>query len=441
MRRTVFALGSLLTLSLVSVGCAPPEDSVPEQKQEKTAEAEAPIYYGTDDLAHDAVVFLYSEQGFACSGTIIARNGGTAWVLTAAHCDGMDWVVQDDDIGCFFNNPNACDNYWQVDAQTVNPNYNPNDIGAGYDFSIIQFSGADANTPVIPAATNPDGLAGNSQVDIVGYGETETGNSSDVRQHIAKPIVQLDSNLMYFSQTGTSGGACSGDSGGPAIFNGEVVGVTSFGSENCSGNMAFGASGRVQFVANWIAMVTGGTVVENCDTCFEDEVQSPNGDCAPQVDACFNNTACEQLNTCLGGCNGNSTCIQNCANTAGNTAVNLYNAIFDCWCVSCATLCADECDPGSSNTSTGNGLTTSATTGAGGNGAGGAPAAGGGGPNGSDGGSSSNGDGGNAAEDGGDDGCGCSTVGAPERSSSLGWLGLAFASVVVARSRRRVARG
>ena len=361
MRRTVFALGSLLTVSLVSVGCAPPEDSVPEQKQEKTAETEAPIYYGTDDLNNDAVVFLYSEQGFACSGTIISKNGGTAYVLTAGHCNGMDWVVQDDDIGCFFSNPNNCDDVWPVDQQTVHPNYNPNDVAAGFDFSIIRFSGADANTPVIPAATSPDGLVGSpangTQVDISGYGETQTGNSSDVRQHITKRIVALDSSLMEFNQEGTTGGACSGDSGGPAIFNGEVVGVTSFGSEFCSGNNAVGFSGRVASVYNgFIAPIIGGQVVENCDTCFEDEVQSPSGDCAPEVNACFDNPACADLNTCLGTCNNNATCIQNCANAAGDAAVNQYNAIFDCWCVSCATLCADECDPGSSNTSSGNGL-------------------------------------------------------------------------------------
>ena len=433
MRRTVFALGSLLTVSL-GVGCAPPEDSAPEQ-QEQAPEPGAQIYYGDNDTANDAVVFLYSNQGYACSGTIIAKNGGTAYVLTAAHCDGMDYVIQDDDISCAFNNPNACDNIWDVSSQVVHPNYNGN-AGDGYDFSIITITGA-SSAPVIPVTTTPDGVGMNSQVTIVGYGETETGESSDVRQQITMPVAQVYSLFLEFDQE--DGGACHGDSGGPAIFNGKVVGVTSFGGDSCAGNGAFGYDGRVAAVYNWIAGITGAAVVENCDTCFADEVQSQGGQCAPQVDACLGNNACNSLAACIGECTTNA-CVQGCANDSTQAAIDMYNAIFDCWCVACATLCSDECDSGNTTTSTGNGLptgpssTTGVSTGAGG---GGAPViVGGGAPNGSGGGSGNEG-GADAVEDGGGDGCGCATVGAPERSSSLGLLGLALASVVVARRRRR----
>jgi len=434
MRPIVLALGTLLTASLVSLGCAPPDDSEPAPQQQQPEAAQPQIYGGSNDNSNDAVVYLYSEQGFACTGTIIAKNGSTAYVLTAAHCNGMDWVVQDDNISCFFNGGANCDGVWQVAEQTVHPNYN-GDAGDGYDFSVIRFSGADAGTPVIPAATSPDGVSVGTQVDIVGYGETESGQSSDQRLHVQMPVDEVYTLFLRFDQTGGEG-SCSGDSGGPALFNNTVVGVTSFGDQNCT---QFGFDGRVAAVYNgFIAPIIGGAVTENCDTCFEDEVNSPSGDCAPQVDACFGNAGCASLAECIGPCT-TGACVQACADASNNASIDLYNAIFDCWCVSCATLCTEECDPGTGTTSSsGNGLPTGpGTTGVGG----GAAAAGGGNAGGApsgNGGDSNGGASGDNAEDGDSSSCGCKTVGAPTgaNQSALGLLGLALVGVFVARRRR-----
>ena len=54
-----------------------------------TAEAEAPIVYGTPDTIHTAVVALlapFAGSYSACSGTVVQVSGGLGDVLTAAHC-------------------------------------------------------------------------------------------------------------------------------------------------------------------------------------------------------------------------------------------------------------------------------------------------------------------------------------------------------------------
>ena len=96
MRRAVFALPVLVAASVLTPGCEV-EDSA--YVGEKVVEAEAKIIGGTPDTTHKAVVFVFDEnQGAACSGTIIHKNGSTAWVLTAAHCEGMDVVAQANDV-------------------------------------------------------------------------------------------------------------------------------------------------------------------------------------------------------------------------------------------------------------------------------------------------------------------------------------------------------
>lgn len=410
-----------------------------EQKQEEaTKEKESPILGGSADNGNDAVVLLLSEQGAACTGTIIAVSGNTGYVLTAGHCDGMDYIIQDDNVACLNND--TCDAVYFTDTQTVHPEYNGNNIDHGYDFSIIRFSNA-SGAPVIPAASS-DGLNNDSNVELSGFGVTESGNSSDQRLHVTMSVDYLATNeendpvFVVFDQGNGSGngiGTCSGDSGGPGLFNGKVVAVTSFGDENCND---VGVSGRVQAVYNdFIAPIIGGQVIENCDTCFDGAVNSPNGACAGEVEACLNAPACSSLIECLNGCT-TETCQQGCldANPGGQ---NGFVAIIDCYCTACAGPCSQEC--GTENPTTTTTTTTSTSTGNSMNGGDGANSANGGsgsGANSGDGGSSADGED-DAVEDGdSEDGCGCRLGSKPNESNA--WFGLVGAGLAIgAMSRRR----
>lgn len=423
MRR--LALFPLLSLSIVA--CAVPGPGEEEQNtEENVAQEEQPIVGGTIDTANDAVVFLASQQG-GCTGTIIAKNGSTGYVLTAAHCVNLEYIVQDDNLDCL--ETDSCDNFWYVDEQFYHPDYEGND----YDFSILRFIGADASTPVIPAASAPDGIANGQMVEHSGYGLTEGGQPTNNRRHVTTPIKAFDSTLIQFDQGNGNGGGigtCNGDSGGPGIRNGKVVGVVSFGDEFCNDE---GYDGRVAAVYNdFIAPIIGGQVVETCDTCFEAEVNQPSGECYPQVEDCIANDECEALITCINGCGSSQSCANECyADNPGGQAG--LNAIVDCYCTACADVCQDECG-GSTTTTT----TTTATTGAGGGTSEGGASASGGASN--EGGALNEGGGAEERDGDGDesDGCGCATVGAERKHGTwFGLAGLVVAGAAATRRRRR----
>jgi len=63
-----------------------------------TATIGEPIIHGAVDTTHGAVVaVINTTMGFSCSGTVIAVDGVTAVVLTAAHCAPADIVLTGDD--------------------------------------------------------------------------------------------------------------------------------------------------------------------------------------------------------------------------------------------------------------------------------------------------------------------------------------------------------
>lgn len=435
-------------LLLAAAGCAvedPGTGPGETQKQEEpTKQKEEAILGGSADNANDAVVFLLDEdQGGACTGTIIAVNGNTGYVLTAGHCSGMDYIVQDDNIACLNND--TCDGIYLVDSgpggDTAHPQFNGNNIDHGYDFRILRFQNA-SGAPVIPAASS-DGLNNNSNIELSGYGLTESGNTSDQRLHVTMSVDYLATNeendpvFVVFDQGNGSGngiGTCNGDSGGPGIFNGKVVAVTSFGDENCND---VGVSGRVQAVYNdFIAPIIGGQVIENCDTCFDGAVNSPNGACADEVQACLNAPACNSLIECINGCS-NETCQQNCLdeNPGGQSGLA---GIIDCYCTACAGPCSEECGTENPTTTTTTTTTTTSTGNSmnGGDGGNSANGGSGSGANSGDGGSSADGED-DAAEDGdSEDGCGCRLGSKPNDANA--WFGLVGAGLAIgAMSRRR----
>ncbi len=436
MRPTLLALVLASSVPVVlSYGCAvEPDDPRTHERVDKGDEA---IIGGTLDTQNQAVVWLYDEgSGSACSGTVIGKNGSIAWVLTAGHCNGMDYAIQANDFtDCFGMGNPGCLGVFSVTMDTPHPSWD-GDPGNGFDFRILQVTGA-AGASVIPPASNPDGISIGTAVEVSGFGMTYFGDQNNSeRRHVTETVEDLYSNFIFADQNDGTG-SCQGDSGGPMIYNGTVVGVTSFGDQTCAD---YGGYGRVQAVyTNWIAPIIGAPVMPNCDDCFQSAIQ-PAGACGPTWSACLNNQDCLDLLACFDTCS-TQACYNTCAGQHP-TGTDLYVATIDCACAACATECADECQ--SSSTSTGPGPGAGPTTGVSvGTGAGGAAGAGGnGGVGGStgEGAAPSSGSGKNDDDDGDDEGqvidsCACSAPGEP-RSAAAGWLGLGAAALVAARLAR-----
>jgi MYXO-CTERM domain-containing protein len=426
------AIAPLFLIAAPLTGCEqdPAPSDVLDPDVDSTHEE---IFGGAVDTANNyrAVVWLYDENGgFSCSGTIIASNGSTAYVLTAGHCTNMTVAAIARD---YYDCPQGpgCEAVFSVvpGSQVVHPSYDNNNPQNGYDFSLLRISGA-SGVPVIPAASSPDGLSVGASAVQVGFGKTQSDPMNSERRFVTVDVDQIYGQppLIYHNQTDGKG-TCSGDSGGPTIFNGHVVGVTSFGDEFCATD---GYSGRVSAVYNgFIAPYINAPVTETCDTCFADEVNQPAGQCYANVEACLNDTACSALVDCLNPCTTDA-CVQACANASTAAAIGKYNAIFDCACTACSTLCAAECANPTTSSGTGStgpgGLTTS-------NGSGGASGAGGASGSGGDSSASGNADGETATTRSAQN-CNCATPGAPA-GSPYAALGLAGAALAMGAMRRR----
>ncbi len=439
-------------VATLSGGCAvePPRDA-----PAPVASAEQPILGGTvDNVNHATVALAPSNSQAICSGTIIAKNGGTGYVLTAAHCIKGDphssgfpnnppppiaVVLQANDYSnCFQGGtPALCDAVYQVVSAKVHPGFPTAQIPMNQsivnDFAILTFTGATAATPVVPAVGN-DGLVVGQNLELSGYGLTSYPNGfTTQRRHVTTPVNQLYGLQIEFDQT-SGKGSCNGDSGGPAyeLVGGQqsVVGVTSFGDQGCA---QIGVYGRVQAVYNGFIAPTIGAppVPETCDSCTLSATNAGGG-CYAEVQACLSDTACDALATCLGNCAPNdNTCVQGCA-SANAAGVAKYNAIFDCTnCNVCSGTCPqNQC--GTTTTSSTASTSTSASTGTGGaGGAGGSSAHGSGGAGGSGGGA------GGGSGPSSSTSCACAVASDDEGAPSAALAAAGSLALALSRRRRR----
>ncbi len=420
------ALGSFRNAGLAvtlccAVACEVEDTSVMNTKPQDSVESE--IFGGQVDTTHDAVVYL--EGGGSCTGTIITANNGVGWVLTAGHCDSIDYIIIGDDL-------QAYDVAFNVVQDVPHPQWS-GDAGNGYDFRLLRFSYSGGDPPVIPPATDDSGIVGQS-VTHVGYGLTENG-STNKRRAVNQVVDQIYGTppLLGFDQSGGVG-TCSGDSGGPALRNGQVVGVTSFGDSGC---VVEGYSGRVAVVYDWIAAtadITDVPVQPTCDQCIGTETDQ-GGDCAAAWGACQPQSDCLELDGCYQGCQDDA-CYAQCDSTYANV-VTLLSDVYNCLCL--ATVCSDVCgclyDPNSTGSSMMNGVGGGSEASGGSSGNGGN--SGNGGSSNSAGGSDASG-GANAADDEEDlTGINCSCA-SPARSGSPGTvIGLVIAAGISLGRRRR----
>ena len=198
-----------------------------------------------DDGRHPYVGALVTHDGkgrkhqLICTGTLVSP---TAFV-TAAHClvgEPTDLFVSFDafvgapDVGPEVAlHPGTATGHPQFVDETA-----PGDT---HDLAVVRLDPpvegiAPAELPTPDRLAEPHG----TRYDLVGYGRegrTTQGFYGGGTRHFATgPFASLEPFKLMMDQTGTNGGTCNGDSGGPVLLEGSrtVVAVVSDGDPECA---------------------------------------------------------------------------------------------------------------------------------------------------------------------------------------------------------------
>src|SRR5438105_4038256 len=203
-----------------------------------------PIVHGQPTIEFPAVaeILLLDANGQpagSCSGTLVAPD----LVLTAAHClDARGYNVYFGttrvaaDPGFIFET--------NADRAIPHPQWDPS--GEGFDIGLLHLA---QRVPIAPLPIATAAPAQGTAVELVGWGVTAANTQdADVKRAVASTVISLDSLTLTIGDSAAN--TCYGDSGGPALAAGTIVGVTSFGDAQCS---ALGVDTRVDIYADFLA--------------------------------------------------------------------------------------------------------------------------------------------------------------------------------------------
>ena len=246
----------------------------------------APITGGTPS-SDDAVVELAHGDVLACSATVIAPHA----VLTAAHClsgSTLPDIVDGDGVHhaaiAGFTHPG-------FDAATLD-----------HDLAILVVDPPLAIAPLAYAAALTAAVG--DTIEVIGFGWTVVDDTSPPARRTGTSMLSAIDPLQLHSVAAPSQ-TCEGDSGGPALFAGQIIGVASSGDPTCT---QFAQHTRVDVHADFIAATVARTAAGGAqpgDRCWYAD-NCAAGACTPALDdprLAFCAPACG------GGCTGDLTCV------------------------------------------------------------------------------------------------------------------------------------
>jgi secreted trypsin-like serine protease len=199
------------------IACGNPADEL------SLSRVQQPILGGDVDREHPEVMLLAHRAGFLCTGTVIHVEDQTGYLLTAAHCvteegprgSGLVTLAASDFLVVPGDDFAESTTAFSVNGVFVEPTY---DGSFAADVAVVRFfsGGQSAPSAIRPLGAADDALAVDTDLLLVGYGQTETDEANTERRRVNRRIDELDRELVVYTQEDGSG-ACFGDSGGPAL--------------------------------------------------------------------------------------------------------------------------------------------------------------------------------------------------------------------------------
>lgn len=305
-----------------------------------------------------AVVVDLGRRGM-CTGTLV----GPDTVLTAAHCVNtsvLGYATQEQltaDTVVVFDATNLNGGQLGPTRQAAATIPNPNWFRAGDpDVGLVRLTQSITDRTPSPINLNAANAPIGVSVTMVGYGVTGGGGGGGVGMFLENKVTSScaaagssDATfLCYNQQDGT--GKCSGDSGGPSFADvggnpHTVVGITSFGDQNCQ---FFGADMRTDAARDFLAQHAPELLCSNDGFC-EDNCGSSGAPVDPDCSDCEVDDDCENDDEFC-----NSGFCTPKPHTPGGVGSPCGDGEPDCASGICATgpdgmRCTDLCDLGGSD--------------------------------------------------------------------------------------------